>query len=99
MDIHDNSLISKYENIFLLVFLLPFKILAVEYIYEVGGTNTSADASTIEYPDGSKFIVYHGEYAAWKDSRGDYGREKCIGYISVNLVVVLTIIYFKKISP
>ena len=51
-------------KIFLLLFLLlSLKTFAKEYIYEVGGTNTSADANTIEYPDGSKFIVYHGEYA------------------------------------
>ena len=69
---------------FLLIFFLPLEIFAEEYIYEVGGTNTSADENTIEYPDGSKFIVYHGEYAAWKDNKGDYGREKCIGYVLVN---------------
>ena len=69
---------------FILVFLFTLKNFAKEYIYEVGGTNTSADANTIEYPDGSKFIVYHGEYAAWKDNNGDYGREKCIGYVIVN---------------
>ncbi len=69
---------------FLLIFLLPLKTFAKDYIYEVGGTIESKDENTIEYPDGSKFIVYHGEYSAWKDNKGDYGKEKCVGYVFVN---------------
>ena len=66
------------------VFFITSKVYTKNYIYEVGGTNRPTDADTIEYPDGSKFVVYHGDNVAWKDNNGDYGKERCIGYISVN---------------
>ena len=56
---------------------------AKDYIFESGGEQASPDS--IEYPDGSKFIIYTGNNIAWKDSDGDYGKEKCIGFINVNL--------------
>ncbi len=60
----------------LVVFFLPLETFAEEYIYEVGKPIHQQMQTLVEYPDGSKFIVYHGEYAAWKDNKGDYGRKK-----------------------
>ena len=44
---------------------------AKDYLFEAGGIISSADEELIEFPDGTKFIVYKGNNGAWKDSEGD----------------------------
>ena len=72
----------------ILYLLLCFSISfcqAKDYLFETGGIISNADEELIEYPDGAKFIVYKGNNGAWKDSEGDYGKEKCIGYVKTNI--------------
>ena len=83
--------------VFLIFLLISSKIYSKDYIYEVGGTNSPNDANSIECPDGTKYIVYHGTNSAWKDNNGDYGNEKCIGNITVKKDKS-AIAYFRCIS-
>ncbi len=69
-------------NLFIVLFLYTTQLYAKDYIFESGGINPKPD--TIEYPDGTKFIVYPENNIAWKDSDGDYGSERCIGTVNVN---------------
>ena len=66
------------------IFIFIFSIEAKDYLFETGGIISNVDEEIIIYPDGSKFIVYKGNNGAWKDSEGDYGKEKCIGYVETN---------------
>ena len=70
--------------LYLLLFFSISFCQAKDYLFETGGIISNADEELIEYPDGAKFIVYKGNNGAWKDREGDYGKEKCIGYILVN---------------
>ena len=72
----------KTLSFFILIFV--FSIEAKDYLFETGGIISNVDEEIIIYPDGSKFIVYKGNNGAWKDSEGDYGKEKCIGYVETN---------------
>ena len=65
----------------ILIFIISNTVYAKDYIYEVGGQNETKKDNIIIYPNGKKFIVINGEYAAWKDNKGDYGKERCIGYV------------------
>ncbi len=68
----------------ILFFLIIISAETKDYLFETGGINSNADEQFIEYPNGDKFIVYKGNNGAWKDSEGDYGKEKCIGYVKTN---------------
>ena len=68
----------------IIIFLFSTTIQAKDYLFETGGINSQSDEEVIIYPDGAKFIVYKGNNGAWKDSEGDYGKEKCIGYVIIN---------------
>ena len=71
--------------LYLLLFFSISFCKAKDYLFETGGIISNADEELIEYPDGAKFIVYKGNNGAWKDSEGDYGKEKCIGYVKTNI--------------
>ena len=69
----------------ILIFIISNTVYAKDYIYEVGGQNETKKDNIIIYPNGKKFIVINGEYAAWKDNKGDYGKERCIGYVLIDI--------------
>ena len=69
----------------ILIFIISNTVYAKDYIYEVGGQNETKKDNIIIYPNGKKFIVINGEYAAWKDNKGDYGKERCLGYILIDI--------------
>ena len=50
---------------------------AKDYIFEGYGIS---ELSTIEISDNFKFSAYTSE-GMWDDSNGDYGNEKCSGYL------------------
>ncbi len=52
-------------------------IIAQDYIYEAYGISK---LNSIEITDNFKFSAYTSE-GMWDDSNGDYGNEKCSGYI------------------
>ena len=64
--------------IYLIVYIIPFLIYAQDYIFESNSNNTVSN--TIIYPDGQEYIHLENS-GLWKDNRGDYGNERCIGII------------------
>lgn len=73
-----------FMRILFIVFIFYItQLQAKDYIFESGGEQ--AIPESIEYPDGTKFLVYPKNNIAWKDSDGDYGKESCIGFVNVNI--------------
>ena len=64
--------------IYLIVYIIPFLIYTQDYIFESNSNNTVSN--TIIYPDGQEYIHLENS-GLWKDNRGDYGNERCIGII------------------
>ena len=67
----------KYMKIVLIFWFSIGNITAQDYIYEAYGISK---LSSIEITDSFKFSAYTSE-GMWDDSNGDYGNEKCSGYI------------------
>ena len=67
----------KYMKIILIFWFSTGNISALDYIYEAYGISK---LSSIEITDNFKFSAYTSE-GMWDDSNGDYGNEKCSGYI------------------
>ena len=67
----------KYMKIVLIFWFSIGNITAQDYIYEAYGIS---NLSSIEITDNFKFSAYTSE-GMWDDSNGDYGNEKCSGYI------------------
>ncbi len=67
----------KYISIILMSLFLINNMNAKDYIFEVYG---ESKLSTIEISDTFKFSSYTSE-GMWDDSNGDYGNEKCSGYL------------------
>ena len=61
----------------ILLFHVTLMIHAKDYTFEVYGISQT---STINISDNSKFSSYTSE-GMWTDSNGDYGNEKCSGYV------------------
>tara|TARA_E500000178_G_scaffold280737_1_gene280936 strand:+ start:305 stop:742 length:438 start_codon:yes stop_codon:yes gene_type:complete len=68
-----------------LLFTLMLPILsslnAKDYIFESNNSNTVLN--TIKYPDGKEYIHLENS-GLWKDNNGDFGNEKCVGFIKKN---------------
>ena len=69
--------LMKLIKFILIIFFLISNINAKEYIFEGYGVSK---LSTIEISDSFKFSAYTSE-GMWDDSNGDYGNEKCSGYL------------------
>ena len=67
----------KYISIILMSFFLISTSNAKDYIFEGYGVS---ELSTIEISENFKFSAYTSE-GMWDDSNGDYGNEKCSGYL------------------
>ena len=67
----------KYISILLMSFFLVGNVSAKEYIFEAYGISKQ---ETIEISNNFKFSSYTSE-GMWDDSNGDYGNEKCSGYV------------------
>ena len=67
----------KCIKIILIFWFSIGNIIAQDYIYEAYGISK---LSSIEITDNFKFSAYTSE-GMWDDSNGDYGNEKCSGYI------------------
>ena len=67
----------KYILIILMSLFLINNVNAKDYIFEGYGVS---ELSTIEISDDFKFSAYTSE-GMWDDSNGDYGNEKCSGYL------------------
>ena len=67
----------KYYRVILMVLFSIGNVNAKEYIFEVYGVSK---LSTIEISESFKFSAYTSE-GMWDDSNGDYGNEKCSGYL------------------
>ena len=67
--------------IYIIVYIIPFVINAQNYIFESNSNNTIL--KTIIYPDGQEYIHIENS-GLWKDNKGDYGNERCIGIIKKN---------------
>ena len=67
----------KYISIILMSLFLMNTVNAKDYIFEGYGVS---ELSTIEISDDFKFSAYTSE-GTWDDSNGDYGNEKCSGYL------------------
>tara|TARA_B100001741_G_C16389007_1_gene521524 strand:+ start:26 stop:466 length:441 start_codon:yes stop_codon:yes gene_type:complete len=67
----------KYISIILMSFFLFNNVRAKEYIFNGYGISKQY---TIKVSDKFKFSSYTSE-GMWDDSNGDYGNEKCSGYV------------------
>ena len=67
----------KYISMILMSLFLMNNVNAKDYIFEGYGIS---ELSTIEISDNFKFSAYTSE-GMWDDSNGDYGNEKCSGYL------------------
>ena len=68
---------KKLIIIFVALFVYFGKASAKDYIFEGYGIS---ELSTIEISDNFKFSAYTSE-GMWDDNNGDYGNEKCSGYL------------------
>ena len=79
----------KYISIILMSLFLMKNVNAKDYIFEGYGVS---ELSTIEISDDFKFSAYTSE-GMWDDSNGDYGNEKCSGYVKqINKKIELEVI-------
>ena len=62
--------------IYIIVYIASLSIVAQDYIIEANSNNTIL--KTIIYPDGQEYIHIENS-GLWKDNKGDYGNERCIG--------------------
>ena len=67
----------KYFSIILMSLFLISNVNAKEYIFNGYGISKQ---DAIEVSDNFKFSSYTSE-GMWDDSNGDYGKEKCAGYL------------------
>ncbi len=67
--------------IYVIVIIISFATKAQDYIIEANSNNTIL--KTIIYPDGQEYIHIENS-GLWKDNKGDYGNERCIGIIKKN---------------
>ena len=79
----------KYISIILMSLFLVGNANAKEYIFNGYGISKQ---HTIEVSDNYKFSSYTSE-GMWDDSNGDYGNEKCSGYVKqINKQIELEVI-------
>ena len=79
----------KYISIILMNLFLISNVNAKEYIFNGYGISKQ---DAIEVSDNFKFSSYTSE-GMWDDSNGDYGNEKCLGYVKqINKKVELEVI-------
>ena len=79
----------KYIAIILMSFFLISNVNAKEYIFNGYGISKQ---DAIEVSDNYKFSSYTSE-GMWDDSNGDYGNEKCSGYVKqINKQIELEVI-------
>ena len=79
----------KYISIILMSLFLVDNVNAKEYIFNGYGISKQ---DAIEVSDNFKFSGYTSE-GMWDDSNGDYGNEKCLGYVKqINKKVELEVI-------
>ena len=79
----------KYIAIILMSFFLISNVNAKEYIFNGYGISKQ---EAIEVSDNYKFSSYTSE-GMWDDSNGDYGNEKCSGYVKqINKQIELEVI-------
>jgi hypothetical protein len=79
----------KYISIILMSLFLVGNVNAKEYIFNGYGISKQ---NTIEVSDNYKFSSYTSE-GMWDDSNGDYGNEKCSGYVKqINKQIELEVI-------
>ena len=79
----------KYIAIILMSLFLVGNVNAKEYIFNGYGISKQ---NTIEVSDNYKFSSYTSE-GMWDDSNGDYGNEKCSGYVKqINKQIELEVI-------
>ncbi len=69
------------DFIYIIVYIIPFVINAQKLYFESNSNNTIL--KTIIYPDGQEYIHIENS-GLWKDNKGDYGNERCIGIIKKN---------------
>ena len=67
----------KYFSTILMSLLLINNINAKDYLFE---GYAISELSTIEISDNFKFSAYTSE-GMWDDNNGDYGNEKCSGFL------------------
>ena len=67
--------------IYTIAFIISVSSSAQDYIIEANSNNTIL--KTIIYPDGQEYIHIENS-GLWKDNKGDYGSERCIGIIKKN---------------
>ena len=67
----------KNISIILMSLFLIINLSAKDYLFEAYGVS---ELSTIEISDNFKFSAYTSE-GMWDDNNGDYGNEKCSGYL------------------
>ena len=79
----------KYISIIIMSFFLISNVNAKEYIFNGYGISKQ---NSIEVSDDYKFSSYTSE-GMWDDSNGDYGNEKCSGYVKqINKQIELEVI-------
>ena len=79
----------KYISIIIMSLFLVGNINAKEYIFNGYGISKQ---NSIEVSDDYKFSSYTSE-GMWDDSNGDYGNEKCSGYVKqINKRIELEVI-------
>ena len=79
----------KYISIIIMSLFLVGNINAKEYIFNGYGISKQ---NSIEVSDNYKFSSYTSE-GMWDDSNGDYGNEKCSGYVKqINKQIELEVI-------
>ena len=79
----------KYISIIIMSLFLVSNVNAKEYIFNGYGISKQ---NTIEVSDNYKFSSYTSE-GMWDDSNGDYGNEKCSGYVKqINKQIELEVI-------
>ena len=79
----------KYISIIIMSLFLISNVNAKEYIFNGYGISKQ---HTIEVSDNFKFSSYTSE-GMWDDSNGDYGNEKCSGYVKqINKQIELEVI-------
>ena len=67
----------KFISIILMSLFLINNLSAKDYLFEAYGVS---ELSTIEISENFKFSAYTSE-GMWDDNNGDYGNEKCSGYL------------------
>ena len=66
----------KYISTLLMSVFLIVNLSASDYLFEAYGVS---ELSTIEISDNLNFL--HTSEGMWDDNNGDYGNEKCSGYL------------------